>query len=90
MQGGCACSLSKSHCPALPALPAAAVALQAACFLAFWTMQLGVLLRGMEGIRLLEKYRWTGYGARGAAVSLGDGPDWRADAGHSVSTKPLW
>lgn len=29
---------------------------QAACFLAFWAMQLGVLLRGMEGIRLLEKY----------------------------------
>ena len=29
---------------------------QAACFLGFWTLQLGVLVRGMEGIRLLEKY----------------------------------
>ena len=44
---------------ALPRISAAGVP-QAGCFLAFWAMQLGVLLRGMEGIRLLEKYRWRG------------------------------
>ncbi|KAI7840330.1 hypothetical protein COHA_006112 [Chlorella ohadii] len=29
---------------------------QAWCFLAFWALQVAILLKGMEGIRLLEKY----------------------------------
>ncbi|KAG1663969.1 hypothetical protein FOA52_001095 [Chlamydomonas sp. UWO 241] len=42
---------------AAAAVPAGGVsAPEFACFVAFWALQLGIVMRGMEGIRALEKY----------------------------------
>ncbi|CAN6234007.1 unnamed protein product [Urochloa humidicola] len=46
----------KSYPPLLAPVPGLGAApLEFACFLAFWAAQLGVIMRGMEGIRKLEK-----------------------------------
>jgi nucleobase:cation symporter-1, NCS1 family len=47
----------KSHPPLLVPVPGLGAApLEFACFLAFWAAQLGIIMRGMEGIRKLEKF----------------------------------
>ncbi|TVU27942.1 hypothetical protein EJB05_19447, partial [Eragrostis curvula] len=47
----------KSYQPLLTPVPGLGAApLEFACFLAFWAAQLGIIMRGMEGIRKLEKY----------------------------------
>ena len=50
-------SALKTYQPLLTPVPGLGAApIEFACFLAFWAAQLGVIMRGMEGIRKLEKF----------------------------------